>query len=182
MRLPFLRAPRRDEPLILAMTGARLGERIVYCGRSAARLIPLAARAGLSGRVVLLGAGDTAATLGQAAHREGVLVEAVEQLPPDGAGGFDLAVLDVPHGGGGAGGRRSAIDQLVAALRPGGRLVAIEPGTRRGLGARFLGGAPLPETDLVPLLETAGLRRPRVVGDQEGLRFVEALRAAQPEG
>lgn len=182
MRLPFLRQPGASEPLVVAMTGARLGERIVYTGATPARLIPLAAKAGLSGRVVALGPAERTAVLEQAAQREGVLAEPAAELSPQDLGMFDLAVLDLAGTTGPAIDRRPAIESLASALRPGGRLIAIEPGVNRGIAARLFGGdAPRPTSDLVPLLEAAGLRGARVIADQDGLRFVEAVRPGQSE-
>ena len=56
MRLPFLRkAATGDEPLVVSMTGARLGDTVVFAGQSASLVLPLAARTGLSGRCLVVG-------------------------------------------------------------------------------------------------------------------------------
>ena len=59
MRLPFLRkAASSDEPLVVSMSGARLGDTVVFAGQSASLALPLAARTGLSGRCLVVGSPD----------------------------------------------------------------------------------------------------------------------------
>ncbi len=66
-------------------------------------------------------------------------------------------------------------------LRAGGRLLALEAGTQTGLRSLF-GGAKLDaayETagGTVAALEAAGFRPVRSLGDRQGYRFIEALKA-----
>ena len=83
MRLPFLRkSATGDEPLVVSMTGVRLGDSVVFSGRSIALVLPLAARAGLSGRCLIVGSPDATAALETTATREGLLVETADRFPP----------------------------------------------------------------------------------------------------
>jgi SAM-dependent methyltransferase len=181
MKLPFLRKSADTEPLVVSMTGVKLGERALYCGASAARLAALAARTGLSGRAAILPSvpgGDTHALV-TAATREGVLVDALSALDEADRGTFDLVVLDSAS--------LDRVDQastsaiiptLRDALRPGGRLIVIEPGPRQGIRSR-LGSAPPPDPSLDRSLADA-LNRVRTIGERDGLRFVEGFKAADP--
>ncbi len=169
MKLPFLRTPQHDEePLVVAMTGARLGDSVVFAGRSPSLVLPLASRTGLSGRVVVLADGTDAAPLEHAAAKHGVLLE-VAAAPPQGAG-FDLAVVETVDGW------REAAAQLRPSVRPGGRIVVIAGQQASGLSRWFRAADAGPQdTDVVAALERAGWQRVRPIGERDGLRFVEAF-------
>jgi hypothetical protein len=65
-------------------------------------------------------------------------------------------------------------------LRDGGRMVTIEPGAPVGLRAWFGGSSHTEPSGRTVASETAlvsaGFKNVRVLGDREGLRFVEALK------
>jgi SAM-dependent methyltransferase len=66
-------------------------------------------------------------------------------------------------------------------LRSGGRVVIIEPGTPVGLRALLGGGSHGAAkagagAETVSILGSAGFRTVRVLGDREGLRFVEGFK------
>lgn len=85
MRLPFLlKAATGGEPLIVAMTGVRLGDSVIFAGRSARWAVALASRTGLSGRCLVLGSSDVTGAIEAAASREGVLVETANTAPASG--------------------------------------------------------------------------------------------------
>ncbi len=167
MRLPFLmRKDEREEPLVVSMTGARLGEKILYAGSTPALFMPLAARVGLSGQTTLVA--SNADDLRRAAERDGLLVDALDAPPP--VGDYDLAVLEA---------RGPWIDELSrlrAAVRPGGRIIVIA-GQPRGLLARLRPPLepPPPDDAIVLALEREGWARARGIGGQDGIRFVEAF-------
>lgn len=169
MKLGFLRKPGREEaPLVVSMTGVRLGDRVVFAGTNPALLTPLAARTGLSGQVLAVGA--DAAGLKARAEREGHLVEAATEPPADAS--YDVAVVET------SGDWASMIAPLVAAVRPAGRIVVVIGAPVQGpLAFLKASAARGPEAALVvESLERAGWRRVRSIGGRDGLAFVEAMR------
>lgn len=170
MRLPFLRkATSGGEPLIVAMTGIRLGESVIFAGRSAAWAVPLAARTGLSGRCLVLGSAEATAPIESAASREGVLVETA--TAPTSTPTFDLAVVEA------TGSWEAAARDVKAATRSGGRIVVVSGAPAAGLIARLSGGSsPRVATEsIVAALSTLGWERVRPIGEREGVSFVEGF-------
>ncbi len=168
MNLPFLRKTEAGEPLVVAMTGIRLGDRAIFSGSDADLLLPLAARVGLSGRLLVVC--PAAAALQARAEREGLLVESADA--PPGEAGFDLAVVQAEDDWSGD------LASLLTAVRPGGRLVVIAGQRASGLLSRFgrrASSAP-DAAGIVDGLVRAGWTRARSIGDREGLTFVEAVR------
>jgi SAM-dependent methyltransferase len=188
----FDRGRSRRYALALAMTGVRMGERLLMVGDDAALAAQLAAKVGLTGRcVAVVGSEASAARVTAAAAEAGVLLEdvrigALPALPVD-EGAFDAAVLDVgptllaldgP-------GRLDLARSLARSLRPAGRLIVVEGQPRsafdllRAAGARH--GVPLLKAfraagGAVPLLEAAGFHPVRLLADRDGQRFTEGLR------
>ncbi len=73
---------------------------------------------------------------------------------------------------------------LLRVVRPGGRLVTIEPGTPSGLSSVFRGapaaqGAYEGAGGTLAALRQAGFGAVRELGDREGLKFVEGLRTTR---
>lgn len=170
MKLPFLRkAATAGEPLIVSMTGARLGDAILFTGRSDALALPLAARAGLSGRFLAVGEAGTAAALESAAQREGVLIETASQAPPDGT--FELAVVEA------TGEWPAAVASARLAVRRGGRVVVVAGAPREGLLSRLTAtsSASPPPDEVVRALTVEGWHLARVVGQGDGMTFIEAF-------
>ena len=163
----ILRTGKPDEPLVVTLTGARLGDRVYFHGARAEWLVPLGARVGLSGQVVLIA--DRATDLKDRAEREGVLVE-VADAPEPGAG-FDLAIVDA------TGNWAATLPALLAAVRRGGRIVVLAGGAPAGLLARFRKQAPDASGDpeIVTALSAAGWGRARPIDSHQGLRAVEAF-------
>lgn len=186
----FDRGRSQRYALAIAMTGVRMGERLLMVGDDARLQAQLAAKVGLTGRsVVVVGSEAAAARVAAAAADVGVLLEdlrvaALPDLPADG-GTFDAAVvdagptflrtMDVPQ-------RLSLACALARAVRPGGRVIVVEgqpasPFARlrarsSDLDAfRASGGA-------LALLESAGLHPVRLLADRDGQRFTEGLRKA----
>ncbi len=184
----FDRGRSRRYALALAMTGVRMGERLLMVGDDAPLAAQLVAKVGLTGRsVVVVGSEASAARVTAAAAEAGVLMDDVRvgallALAVD-DGAFDVAVVDAGptfltalDGPGRVGLARS----LARALRPVGRLIVVEgqptspfrwfQGKPVGLDAfRAAGGA-------ATLLETAGFHPVRLLADREGQRFTEGLR------
>jgi SAM-dependent methyltransferase len=184
----FDRGRSRRYALALAMTGVRMGERLLMVGDDAPLAVQLAAKVGLTGRsVVVVGSEAAAARFTAAAAEAGVLLEDIRVGPlpalPVDDGEFDAALVD-------AGptfltaldgpGRSDLVRSLARALRPGGRLIVVEGRPKSpfkpiqarpaGLDAfRAAGGA-------TALLEAAGFRPVRLLADRDGQRFTEGLR------
>ena len=186
----FDRGRSRRYALALAMTGVRMGERLLMVGDDAPLAAQLAAKVGLTGRsVVAVGSEAAAARVTAAAAEAGVLLEdvrvvALPALPVD-EGAFDAAVMDIgptvlttldgP-------GRLALARSLARSLRPAGRLIVVEGQPRSafrpfqakpaGLNAfRAAGGA-------TALLAAAGFHPVRLLADRDGQRFTEGLKRA----
>ena len=178
------------EPLPLAMSGVRMGERVLQIGIDEPVLTgALAAKVGLSGHAAIAVIDDaSAARAGAAATKAGALVDVrvapLDALPFESAS-FDVVVL---HG---RGGLLSSLDgpirvallrEALRALRPGGRIVVIEVGVRTGVAGLLrptridekyvaAGGA-------VASLSAAGFRTSRLLADREGYLFSEGMKAS----
>ena len=175
------------DALPVAMSGARMGERLLQIGLDDPRVAAaLAAKPGLSGESALVVADEDAAiSASRAVSRTGalvnLLVHALDQLPFD-DGSFDVVIV---HDRGGQlaaldeGTRTAALTECRRVLRTGGRIVVLGQGTPTGVLARLKGGGPPPQPAdwIVRRLENAGFRSVRELGDREGYRFFEGLRA-----
>jgi ubiquinone/menaquinone biosynthesis C-methylase UbiE len=175
--------------LAVAMTGIRMGERMLWIGaREPAMFGAVAARmgpVGVSGRVAaIVDDEEGARQLSRAAARAGILAEieigAAEHLSFE-AASFDLAVLAGPVGlveGLPPDAQKAVFSEVWRVLRPGGRLVVIE----RFGSPRFFGLIPAADRRNVngarteSALQAAGFRPVRTLARREGLLFVEGLR------
>ena len=169
MRLPFLKkGVTGSEPLVVSMTGARLGDPVAFWGASPALALPLAARVGLSGRALVVG--PAAQSIETAATREGILVETAEGFPTDGS--FDLAVVEATNGW------VAAASAALPSVRSGGRVIVVTGVLKTGLRA-LLSSAPASAESadtVVATLTRVGWHRARAIGGRDGLTFVEASR------
>jgi len=169
MKLGFLRKPAREEsPLVVSMTGVRLGDRAVFAGSSLPLLMPLAARTGLSGQVLAIG--PNAADLKARAERDGHLVEMADVPPSDGS--YDVAIVEA------SGDWATLFTPLLHAVRAGGRIVVVI-GARAQSPLAFLKSSGSREAEpaaVVDRLGRAGWHRARSIGGRDGLEFVEAVR------
>jgi len=119
----------------------------------------------------------------------GVLVEvrvgALDRLPFD-DGAFDIVVIHSTRGqlaAASGDGRVAMLRDALRVLRPGGRLIVIEPGTPAGLGS-MLRSAPAAQAaydaagGTQAALQGAGFGAVRGLADREGLKFAEGLKGA----
>ncbi len=164
------RKMRAMDPLQVAMTGVRMGERYlqVFCS-DAALTRGLATKIGLSGVAALAAFDDAQARQARkAAQKAGVLLDlqvtSATRLPWDDSA-FDMVVVDNT---GGDFGRLHDTDQATSlqqcrrVLRQGGRLEFIERSTEpAGAEAK---------------LSAARFKPVRVLAERDGFRFVEALK------
>jgi ubiquinone/menaquinone biosynthesis C-methylase UbiE len=161
------------EPLAVAMTGVRLGERFLSLGVRDPKLIAaLAVKQGLTGRAVAIDADAThVADGGRALEAEGALVE-VLQAPwgalPLGDASFDVAVARDVLSILDAGDRRGVAGEAARVLRGGGRLVVIESTKRTRVDPQAL----------IAVLAGAGFAGVRVLAEAEHTLFVEGIKKA----
>jgi hypothetical protein len=176
-RFPFGLSKSGDrEPLVVAMTAARLGDRVIFAGRSAALALPLGAKVGLSGHLLLVGDAAATSALETLGTTEGILLERMGETAT--LASYDLVVVEV------TGGWRAHLLTLRAAVRPGGRLVAVLGEPRSGWLARLRAAAPSDtnEADVLETVAKAGWRRARVLGSRDGQTFIEAFAAPHVHG
>ncbi len=178
--MPFFRPGPGPYALALAMTGVRLGERLLEIGSGTPDLFgALAVKTGLSGHAAAVAADPLgAAALKQAGAQAGALVE-VEVASPDSLPyppeSFDIIVVDATH---------AAIDTAVAwlaealrVLRSGGRLIVAErTGGVRLWGVFELRGSSGPGQAVARALEKNGYRPVRKIAERDGWRFTEGLK------
>jgi SAM-dependent methyltransferase len=182
--LPFFRKQPPQDPTIVAMTGVRLGQRVLIVAEHEPSIAQhLGARVGLTGRILALGADAAgAARLESHAQRQGVLIDTgVTMLPlPAENGSFDAALVDDRRERE-AGLRTDALlHDVLRILRPGGRVIVLRRGTGRWTAGLF-GRQPDPP-DVSPVtqaLSAAGFHNPRFVGQREGMAFVEAYKRGE---
>jgi SAM-dependent methyltransferase len=178
--MAFLRPGPGPYALAIAMTGVRLGERLLEIGSGTPRMFgALAAKVGLSGHAAAV-ADDApaAAALKQAGAQAGALVE-VEVAPPAAlpydAGAFDLIVLDCT-----AMAVDKAADWLPEAfrvLRSGGRLIVAERVGGFRLWGVFEFRSSRGGADAVTrALAMNGFRPVRKIAERDGWRFTEGLK------
>lgn len=170
--------------LVVGMTGVKMGDRMLQVGCSdGGALAAIAAKVGLSGRAVAVVPDvATAVRARKGAERAGVLVEvevaAPTALPVEDAD-IDLVVIDDAQrqfAGTDAATQAAIVADAIRVLKPGGRVQVISATPAEGLAA-LLGSAKGPLFDAEPALKAGGCRFVRVLGEKEGLRFVEGTKA-----
>jgi ubiquinone/menaquinone biosynthesis C-methylase UbiE len=176
------------EPLAIAMSGVRMGERLLQIGMDTPVVTGLlAAKPGLSGESsIVLTDEATAARARRAVSETGALVN-VAVHPLDALrfdnGSFDVVIIhsritQLPGLSATQGAR--ALSECQRVLRPGGRVIVLSRGTPSGLTSMFR-----PRTDpgesegIVRALEVTGFRAVRILGDRDGYRFVEGLHVGE---
>jgi len=164
------RKMRSMDPLQVAMTGVRMGERYlqVFCN-DAALTRGLATKTGLSGVAALAAPDESQAKQARkAAEKAGVLLDLQVTAPthlPWEDGAFDMVVVDNTGGsfrGLSEGDQSTCLRHCRRVLRQGGRLEFIER-VPEPSGA---------ETQLT----AAGFKPVRTLAERDGFRFVEALK------
>ena len=179
--MAWFRASPSGDPLVVAMTGIKLGDRLLIAGGSDAKTVAhLALKPGLSGRACVIDEDAAVATrAGDTATREGALIETgtapFTMLPFD-DGTFDVVVLNHALGKLQEPRRSSALAEARRVLREGGRCIAIEAAARSGLAALMGGGAKLPIADIERALAAANFRAVRTLATRDGLAFIEGAK------
>ena len=179
----FARRENRD-PLIVSMTGAKMGERMLQIGcASGARLGAIAAKVGLSGTAVAVVPDESsAARARKGAADAGVLLDVLVTPPTRfsvDTGAFDFAVID--DTGGFAGSltpetRVAMLREVFRALRPGGRALVVGAAPRGGFGALLTRAQSGPGFDAVAALSAEGFHPVRRLAEREGLTYAEGIK------
>jgi ubiquinone/menaquinone biosynthesis C-methylase UbiE len=175
-----------SDPLTVAMSGLKLGDRLLMLGSSDPALTAaLAAKVGLTGRACMVDVSATKlAAAAAAVEQHGALVESFTApftaLPfePD---SFDVVVLRNVLSASAPAERAAAAGEAMRVVRPGGRGIAIEDTPRGGLWAAVTGqsgGTEGAGPAAVKHLTAAGFRGARLLAEREGIAFVEGLKAA----
>jgi len=162
----------------------KMGDRVALVGCAhGGRLAAIASKVGISGRAVAIVPDEaSAARARKGAADAGVLVEVEVAAPPAlpaETSAFDLAVVDDTGGlfaTMGAEGRVAMVPELRRILRPGGRVIVIGAAPRGSLGALFSRAPAGPPFDPAPSLEADGFKMVRLLGEREGLKFVEGVK------
>ena len=190
MRMFLRKSAVGRDPLVIAMSGVRMGERLLQVGiDDPAMLGALAAKVGISGHAVVATIDERSAERARAAVADAstladVIVIADGNLPLD-DNSFDvvvvhsanglLATLNDPT-------RLRLLQELRRVTRDGGRAIVIEPGERSGVKAML---APAPKKNehyeaaggTTAAMQAAGFRPVRLLADRDGYRFIEALKS-----
>jgi SAM-dependent methyltransferase len=176
-----LRKTEPAAPLIVSMTGLRLGDSVLFLGCHDPKAIAqVALKPGLSGRVCVVD--DAAARVNAAeaaAQAEGALVEAtvapLSSMPFD-ADTFDAVISIRLFSHLDQAARGPAVREAFRVTRPGGRCVVVEEGGSRGLAGLFSRTAPIGAADIEAALQAGGFRGVRMLADRNRLLFLEGAR------
>jgi threonine dehydrogenase-like Zn-dependent dehydrogenase len=185
-RSPFMPWFKKDssEPLTVAMTGIKLGNRVLIVGVGDTALIAaLGIKAGLTGRTCIVGTNEReVAQAAATVERDGALVEsAVSPLTtlPYEAGSFDVVVLRDALGPARAEERPVIAAQAARVLRPGGRCLVIESSSKASLGglvSRPINAEFHASGGATPLLTSVGFAAARTLAERSGLTFTEGVK------
>jgi ubiquinone/menaquinone biosynthesis C-methylase UbiE len=168
------------------MAGVKLGDRLLAIGLVDAPLVAaLARKAGLTGRAVAVDADEERVRrAAPAVAQEGALVETTHapwNALPFEANSFDVIVVRDLLGTMREDERRECLREASRVLRPGGRIVVIDPTAQGGLAGLFTRRATPDATYLATggaktALETAGFAGSRVLAEQGGMLFAEGAK------
>lgn len=178
MSLLKLRKTEPGEPLVVAMTAVRMGDRLLVIGCGETKVIAqIAARPGLTGRACAVDrSADRTARAAMSAEREGALLETdtapFTALPFD-ASAFDVVVINHLLPELTSDDRIASLREAARVLRGGGRCVIVQAGRRGGLSGLLTGSPPMSATDAEALMQAAGFVAVRTVAERDGLLFVE---------
>jgi demethylmenaquinone methyltransferase / 2-methoxy-6-polyprenyl-1,4-benzoquinol methylase len=172
------------EPLAVTMAGVKMGDRFLAVGvRDPALIAALAIKTGLTGTACAVDADeDRVKPAAIAIEGHGALAE-VTRAPfgmlPYGDASFDVAVIRDLLMTLGTGVRSRCVSEVLRVLRPGGRVIVIEPALRGGFGALLNRqtrdeGYPGPTKSL----SDEGFAAVRVLAESDGVIYAEGIKKA----
>jgi SAM-dependent methyltransferase len=182
--IPFKRT-HNPHALAVGMAGTTLGDYIIQIGcADGHRFAAIAATVGLSGRAVVVIPDAAAATRAEkGAQAQGVHID-IETGAPSAtglaSGEADLVLIDDTAGAFTAMAdeeRLAVAKEAFRLLRPGGRAMAIGTVAQSGIAARLSRAPRTSSIDARPVFEATGFRAARILGEHEGLIFVEGAKA-----
>jgi SAM-dependent methyltransferase len=176
-----LRKTEPGVPLIVSMTGLRLGDSVLFLGCHDPRaLAQVAVKPGLSGRACAVDEDRARVAAAEAAAQaEGALLE-TEVAPlgalPYAGDLFDavIAIRLVRHLDPNV--RAAAFREALRVVRPGGRCVVVEGGRSRGLAGLFSAAPSIGASEIEAILQAGGFRGVRTLADRDRLLFLEGAR------
>jgi ubiquinone/menaquinone biosynthesis C-methylase UbiE len=178
----FRKSP--SEPLGVSMAGVKLGQRLLAVGTRDPKLVAaLGVKAGLTGRTCVVGAdADDLAKGAEDILKEGALVEPIHapygMLPLD-AESFDVAVIPQLLPSLTRDERTRCLMEVLRVLRPGGRVLVIEPARRSGIGALLQRQTGDPSyTGPRDVLQSAGFTAVRLLAETDGVAYAEGIKRA----
>jgi SAM-dependent methyltransferase len=175
------------EPLAVAMSSVRLGERVVQIGVNDARVVrAIGEKVGLTGLSTIVVPNESAAARVRSALGEGLTVADIRIVPLDHLP-FDQAVYDavIVHNAEGLmtalepAVRDRTVQEWLRVLRPGGRVIVLDPGSPTGLRALLGARGSHGSHDTLHTLQASGFTAVRVLGDRQGYRFIEGLKSSR---
>ena len=186
----FFRRAGEKHALALAMTGVKLGDRLLQIGCTDASLLAaISSKVGMSGRAcVIVSTDEESARALRAAERGGILLEvekktSLSEFPYEDAA-FNLIVIDDQNGllsSARPEWRVGILQEARRTLAPRGRIVIIERAARGGLGALLDRSAPqadpyyLHAGGAVTALKAEGFKAVRRLAERDGLSFFEGI-------
>lgn len=188
--MPFFRRSGEKHYLAIAMTGVKMGDRLLYIGCTDPSLLAaIGSKVGFSGRACAVVQSEADAVRARrGAERGGILLELETSgdfapFPFDDES-FDLIVLDSQAGlisNMRPEQRVGWLQQAHRVLRPRGRIVLMERGTRAGLGALIRSGPPIDphyqsSGGAITALKAEGFQAVRQLAERDGMSFFEGVR------
>lgn len=164
------------------MIGVRPGNAVLFCGASRPSLAgAVGAVTGLNGQTTVVDRRDgAAAQVAAGAEAAGALVDfedAPLTLLPFDTDQWDVAVIadGLPALETDANG---VLSEAIRVIRPGGRLILLDPVGRPGLFGLFRvsGGPAPPPEQITDRLTGVGLRAARFLAEVDGVRYFEAVK------